>query len=925
MKANLQETEPTAIARWDKMALYERIRQHRAGAPKFVLHDGPPYANGQIHIGHALNKILKDIIVKSKTMAGFDAPYVPGWDCHGLPIELKVDKELGKKKREMSIAEFRRACARYAEKFVALQRADFRRLGVLGTWDQPYLTMTPDYQASIVRALGRFVEQGAVYKGKKPVHWCLRCRTALAEAEVEYEDHTSPSVYVEFPLRPDSSPELVQRAPVLANRAVSVLIWTTTPWTIPSNLAIAFHPSFDYGIYNVGGTAVIVATQLAPTVAEAVGRKFGDPLVSLKGRDLEGLRFQHPLYDRDSVGVLADYVTLEQGTGAVHTAPGHGADDYATGMRYGLEVYAPIGPSGRFNDDVGIVGGEKVFDANPKVETALAANGRLWHSDTVEHLYPHCWRCHHPVIFLATWQWFIAMDHDDLRGRALAAVKDVEWFPPWGQERIHKMLANRPDWCISRQRSWGVPIPALYCTGCGDAILTTALTERAATVFAEYGADAWYERDLTEFVPTDFRCPQCQGTEFKRERDILDVWFDSGSSHEGVRGAHPELEWPATAYLEGSDQYRGWFHSSLLVGLGTRNAAPYRQVITHGFVVDSSGHKMSKSIGNTIEPQTVIEQSGAEVLRLWVAMVDYQEEVRIGQKILARVIEAYRKIRNTLRILVANLYDFDPTVDALENFQLQEVDRYALARYGQVATRVLQAYDRYEFQSAVHALNHYLTVDLSAFYIDISKDRLYTLKPGSDARRSAQTTIHIIVNGLTRLLAPILPITADELWRNVPGTDSDSVHLADFPSKPESLVDTELLSRWTRLLSLRDVVNGELEKLRQGKVVGTSLEASVTLTADGELANLLDQYRDELSTLFITSEVKVTQGVASDDDGAVFRDPLGTAGVAVSRVEAGKCPRCWRWVCPVHENPNDETDVCDRCLDALSAASTPVI
>ena len=925
MKANLQETEPAAIARWDEMALYERIRQRRAGAPKFVLHDGPPYANGQIHIGHALNKILKDIIVKSKTMAGFDAPYVPGWDCHGLPIELKVDKELGKKKREMSIAEFRRACARYAEKFVALQRADFRRLGVLGTWDQPYLTMTPDYQASIVRALGRFVEQGAVYKGKKPVHWCLRCRTALAEAEVEYENHTSPSVYVEFPLHPESPQELVRQVPVLANRAVSVLIWTTTPWTIPSNLAIAFHPSFDYGVYNVGGTAVIVATELAPTVAEAVGRKFGDPLVSLKGRDLEGLRFQHPLYDRDSVGVLADYVTLEQGTGAVHTAPGHGADDYATGMRYGLEVYAPIGPSGRFNDDVGIVGGEKVFDANPKVEAALATNGRLWHSDTVEHLYPHCWRCHRPVIFLATWQWFIAMDNDDLRGRALAAVKEVEWFPPWGQERIRKMLANRPDWCISRQRSWGVPIPALYCTGCGDAILTTALTDRAATVFAEYGADAWYERDLTEFVPTDLRCPQCQGTEFKRERDILDVWFDSGSSHEGVRGAHPELEWPATAYLEGSDQYRGWFHSSLLVGLGTRNAAPYRQVITHGFVVDSSGHKMSKSIGNTIEPQTIIEQSGAEVLRLWVAMVDYREEVKIGQQILARVIEAYRKIRNTLRILVANLYDFDPTVDALENDQLQEVDRYALARYGQVATRVLQAYDRYEFQSAVHALNHYLTVDLSAFYIDISKDRLYTLRPGSNARRSAQTTMHTIVNGLTRLLAPILPITADELWRNVPGTDSDSVHLADFPSGPESLVDTELLSRWTRLLGLRDAVNGELEKLRQDKVVGTSLEASVTLTADGQLANLLDQYRDELSTLFITSEVKVTRGVASDDNGTIFHDPLGNAGVAVSRVEADKCPRCWRWVRPVHESPNDESDVCDRCLDALSVTSTPVI
>ena len=933
MRANLRTTEPAAIAHWNKMGLYARIREQRAGAKQFVLHDGPPYANGEIHIGHVLNKVLKDVIVKSKTMAGFDAPYVPGWDCHGLPIELKVDRALGKKKREMSVADFRRACRRYAEKFVELQSADFQRLGVLGDWDRPYLTMTPGYQAAIIRALGRFVDQGVVYKGKKPVHWCLHCRTALAEAEVEHEPHTSPSIYVEFLLSAQSASTLARRAPPLGDRPVSVLIWTTTPWTIPSNLAIAFHPNVDYGVYDVEGTAVIVAERLVEQVAGAVERPFGAKLFSLTGRDLEGLQFRHPLYDRDSVSVLADYVTLEQGTGAVHTAPGHGADDYNTGVRYGLEIYAPIGPSGRFDDDVEIVGGEKVFDANPKVEAALAEAGRLWHSGLLDHTYPHCWRCRHPVIFLATWQWFIAMDTGALRDRALAAITQVEWFPAWGEERIHNMLAHRPDWCISRQRSWGVPIPAVYCMGCREAILTTGLTDRTAAVFAEHGADAWYEQNIAEFIPPDLRCPKCDGAEFERERDILDVWFDSGSSHEAILGDHPELQWPYNVYLEGSDQYRGWFHSSLLVGLGTRDAAPYRQVITHGFVVDESGRKMSKSIGNTIEPHAIIKQSGTEILRLWVAMVDYREEMRIGREILDRVVEAYRKIRNTLRILVANLFDFDPATDALPHDRLSEVDRYALARYGEVATRVLRAYDRYEFQTVVHTLNNYLTVDLSAFYVDISKDRLYTFGPESDARRSAQTAMHAIVDGLTRLIAPILPITADALWGNLPGTETDSVHLADFPKQVETLVDPGLIDRWTRLLALRDAVNGELEKLRQDKVVGTSLEATVGLTADGELAQLLETYRDALPMLFITSAVTLATGPPARDGskGTLYTEPAGTAHIEVSRIDAAKCPRCWRFVLPapappsgdasmerVDAEPDDETEVCERCADALS-------
>ncbi|RPJ57476.1 MAG: isoleucine--tRNA ligase, partial [Acidobacteria bacterium] len=588
-------------------------------------------------------------------------------------------------------------------------------------------------------------------------HWCIHCRTALAEAEVEYEDHSSPSIFVEFPVGVEGAAELGRRVPELAGRRVSVLIWTTTPWTIPSNLAIAFHPQFTYAAYEVGETTVIVAEELAGRVAERVNRPFGDPLARFKGDLLEGIRFQHPLYRRDSVGVLADYVTLEQGTGAVHTAPGHGADDFNTGVQYGLEVYAPVGPGGHFLDEVEIFAGQRVFDANPRIEEALAARGRLWHRETFTHSYPHCWRCHNPVIFLATSQWFISMEAADLRARALDAVHRAQWVPAWGEERIHNMLANRPDWCISRQRSWGVPIPAVDCVKCGEAILTAPLAQQAADVFAKHGADAWYERPIEEFLPDGFACPSCGGREFDRERDILDVWFDSGSSHEAVLGQREGLRWPADLYLEGTDQYRGWFHSSLLVAVGTRGAAPYRGVVTHGFVVDEQGRKMSKSLGNTVEPQELIAKSGAEILRLWAAMVDFREEVRIGPEILARVVEAYRKLRNTLRILVANLYDFDPQADAVPVGELPELDRFALARYGETASRILQAYDRYDYPAIFQAVNSLVTVDLSAFYVDVSKDRLYTLAPKSVSRRAAQTAMYIMADGLARLIAPVLP------------------------------------------------------------------------------------------------------------------------------------------------------------------------
>ena len=922
MKANLQSAEPQALERWREMSLYSRIREARTGRPKFVLHDGPPYANGQIHIGTALNKVLKDLVVKSRTMLGFDAPYVLGYDCHGLPIELKVDRELGPRKRDMPVADFRRACRAYANRFIDVMSVEFQRLFVFGDWDRLYLTMEFKYQASIVRALGRFVEQGLVYKGKKPVHWCIHCRTALAEAEVEYESHSSPSIYVEFPLVPESAAALGERVPALAGRNVSVLIWTTTPWTIPSNLAIAFHPELDYGAYEVDRTTVIVAEALASRVSEAVGRPFGAPVATFKGEQLERIRFQHPLYARTSLGVLGDYVTLDQGTGAVHTAPGHGSDDFSTGVKYGLDIYAPVGPGGHFVETVELFGGQRVFDANPRIEEALKDRGRLWRRETFEHSYPHCWRCHNPVIFLATSQWFIAMDdarlkHPQesrtLREAALSAVDtQVEWIPEWGRDRIFNMLANRPDWCISRQRAWGVPIPAVDCTKCGEAILTAALVDRAAAVFDVYGADAWYERPTEEFIPEALKCPNCGNGSFERERDILDVWFDSGSSHEAVLPFRAELTWPADLYLEGSDQHRGWFQSSLLVGLGTRGRPPFRQVLTHGFVVDEDGRKMSKSLGNTIVPQEVIKESGAEIIRLWVAMVDYREEVRLGRQILARVIEAYRKIRNTCRYLLANLYDFDPGTELVPLDQMQEVDRYALARYAAVAEAALTAYEGYDFPTIFQRINQLVTVDLSAFYADVSKDRLYTFAAGARERRSAQSAMYTIADGLVRLLAPILPVTADELWRHLPGRREASVHVAEFPDAGavQGMQDTELVGRWERLIRLREMVNAALETRRQDKTIGTSLGARVILRASGDTFALLERYRGDLAMLFIVSDVELVPGGTDN-----------SLDVTIERAEGQKCARCWRVVPRVSASP-ESAGICERCVAALTASPT---
>ena len=948
MKANLPQNEPKRLAAWEESQLYAQIRAARKGAPIYLLHDGPPYANGPIHLGHAMNKCLKDFVVKSKTMAGFDSPYVPGWDCHGLPIEIKVDEQLGRKKLEIAPIEVLRACREYAAKYVDLQRAQFIRLGVFGQFDDPYSTMSKPYEARVLETFYEFLEAGFVYKGLKPVYWCIHDRTALAEAEVEYEMHTSPSIYVRYKLTSD--PGALDSA--LKGKQVSTIIWTTTPWTLPASLAVAFHPDFEYAALESGDDVFIVAESLANSVAEACGLENVREIARFPGRKLERATFQHPFLDRSILGVLADYVTADQGTGAVHTAPAHGADDFYTGVRYGLDPTCNVDGAGRLHNGLREYDGKKIFAANEPIIELLKARGALLARLDIEHSYPHCWRCHNPVIFRATEQWFIGMETPmenpdgsaaTFRARALDEIKKVRWDPSWGEERISNMIATRPDWCISRQRIWGVPIAVFLCETCKQPLRDPAIFRRVVELFEEEGADAWHTHSTEDILPPGTVCPTqgCGSDRFTKEMDILDVWFDSGTSQASVLGdkAGFGLTWPADLYLEGGDQHRGWFHTSLLLSVGTKNAAPYRRVATCGWTLDEQGRALSKSRGNFIDPGEVGDQLGADIIRLWVASVDFREDVVATMPLLKRLAEdIYRKLRNTFRFLLGNLGDFNPADDAVPFEQLLPLDQYMLVRTAELTAKVLRWYEEMEFHRVYHAINEFCTADLSAMYLDLLKDRMYTFAPNDPARRSAQTAVWRITEALVRLTAPYLSFTAEEVWQYLPTVKESrelsvhhalfprqhypgpptkngrepSVHLALFP-RPQDLAPpsaTELLPDWKQLLGVRDEVLKSLEEARKEKRIGKALEAKVRLEVPAGLAQLIEKYQSSLKELFNVSQVELTP--AAEQNGS------STLLVTTLPADGTKCERCWNYFVHVGESQKWPT-VCERCVAALEA------
>ncbi len=919
MKANLPQREPELLAKWEQERLYERIQEQGKDSkrPVFVLHDGPPYANGRIHIGHALNKILKDIIVKSKTMTGFHVPYVPGWDCHGLPIEHQVLKELGDKKKDLDAPAIRKLCRDYAEKYFKIQRDEFKRLGVLGDWEHPYLTMEPAYEATILREFGKFVAQGGVYKGLKPVLWCTVDRTALAEAEVEYEDHTSPSIYVKFPFVQEPARLAEQFGLELSGvKSVAIVIWTTTPWTLPANQAVCLHPDFDYAFVKVGDEAYVIAKPLVDSVAKACALSDYSVLGTKKGQDgFRRLGTRRPLSGGTSPVLLGDFVTLDQGTGCVHIAPGHGMEDYVLALEHNasapkseqLEVLAPLDDAGRFTDRVKDFAGQQVFKANPAIVDTLKSKGLLIGHGNLTHSYPHCWRCKQPVIFRATEQWFVSMETNELRRKTLRSIDEqVRWIPSWGRDRIFGMIENRPDWCLSRQRVWGVPIPGFTCRSCKTVLADPKVIEHVAKLVEKQGADVWFQKSAAELMPAGTACT-CGSNEFEKERDILDVWFESGVSFAAV--LKPRHWWPAGLYLEGSDQHRGWFHSALLAGMTTDGKPPYQAVLTHGFVVDGAGKKMSKSAGNVVAPQDVIKQSGAEILRLWVAAQDYREDLRISQEILNHLVEAYRKIRNTCRFLLSNLCDFDPAAHRVTYEKLPELDRWALLRLGELIPKVRSAYEAYEFHTIFHALNNFCSVDLSAVYLDILKDRLYTFRKDAHERRSSQTVLYEVLVALTKLMAPILSFTADELWRMLPeaarkNPDASSVHGVSFPDPNPKWADEKLAQRWEKLLEIRVTVQASLEAQRRDKVIGSALEAKVVLKADDAMLAFLKPYEAELPALFIVSQVVLERGAQQG------------CSAEIRRAEGDKCERCWNYR-PAVGTFKDHPTLCDRCIEAI--------
>jgi len=935
MKANLPQNEPRMLERWEQMGIYERIRQSRKGAPRYILHDGPPYTSGPIHMGTALNKCLKDFIVKSKTMAGFDAPYVPGWDCHGLPIEIKVDKELGGKKLHMAPTAVRAACRKYAQKYLDLQRTQFKRIGVFGRFDRPYATMTPQYESVVLSTFFSFYENGFVYKGLRAVYWCMHDETALAEAEVEYENHTSSTVWVKYRLLDD--PGAIDRA--LAGKKVSTIIWTTTPWTLPASMAVAFHPDEEYVALEVpasGNTGqqssasdsevFIVASKLASEVAAKCNLVDPKPLAHFPGRKLERLNFQHPFLERKVLGVLAEYVTMDTGTGVVHTAPSHGAEDFMTGVKYGLDATSNVDEKGILRNGLPEYEGKRVWDANQPIIDLVRSRGALLHTEKTEHSYPHCWRCHNPVIFRATEQWFISMEtplpggagnRDTLRTRTLAEIKKVKWDPSWGEERLSNMIETRPDWCISRQRVWGVPIAVFLCEGCGKPLNDQSVNKKVVELFRKSGADAWFTPESDAIVPENTKCPHCGSTKFEKETDIFDVWLESGASYLALIDDEPDYPWPSDLYLEGGDQYRGWFQSSLLCAMGTHQTPPYRGVVTPGWTLDEKGQAMSKSRGNDVDPVDISSRLGGEIVRLWVASVDFREDVVGSEALMQRVGENYREIRNKLfKNALGNLFDFDPQANAVAFDRLNPLDQYMLRQTWSLATDLRKWYEDFAFHRIYQQVNHFCIVDLSAFYFEVIKDRLYISAPNSPGRRSAQTAVWRIVEAMARLLAPILSFTCEEVWQHLPKLSGrpESVHMAHFPEArdlfgqpcvPEK--DAQLAQDWTTLLALREPVLKALEQERNSKGIGKSLEAQLVVTASDPVYSLLKRYADQLRYLFIVSEVTLVEGSGN-----------GTGGVhiEVKKADGAKCERCWNYSRHVGEDKVYPT-VCERCSAVL--------
>jgi isoleucyl-tRNA synthetase len=959
MKANLPQNEPTRLAAWQQADLYGQIRAARAGSPKYILHDGPPYANGAIHLGHALNKCIKDFVVKTKTMAGFDSPYVPGWDCHGLPIEIKVDEQLGRKKLDMPAISVRRACREYAQKYVDLQKSQFERLGIFGRWNAPYLTMSFEYEARILELFYEYFEKEFVYKGLKPVYWCIHDKTALAEAEVEYEQHTSPSVYVRYKLTSDAA----KVNSILDGKDVYAIIWTTTPWTLPASQAIAFNPQMEYVALATPGATYIIAQAL---ISEVIVRcnlmsatnpsepaSQADIVAVFTGEHLERATFHHPFLDREVLGVLAPYVTAEQGTGAVHTSPAHGVDDFYTGKRYDLPEIQYIDNAGKqrhtadkySNHTTQVYDDLTVFKSNPVIIELLKERGALLSASTIEHSYPHCWRCHNPVIVRATEQWFIGMETPmpatnpgapsmaatghgwdstessttTFRQRALDEIKKVTWDPSWGEERISNMIATRPDWCISRQRIWGVPIAVFLCDKCGTPLNDAAINKTIVELFKKESADAWYIHEASALLPKGTAC-SCGNTEFRKEMDILDVWFESGASWHAVLEAEPELSFPADLYTEGGDQHRGWFHSSLLNSVATRGIAPYKMVATSGWTLDEQGRPFSKSLGNGVDPVDIAKRLGGEVIRLWVASVDFREDVAASENLMQRVSDNYRKLRNTLRFLLGNLHDFTPATDEVAFAKQEPLDQYILARLAELDAKIRTAYEHFEFHRAYHALNEFVNTDLSALYLDVLKDRLYTFAPNHPARRSAQTALWRIAEALTRLIAPILSFTADETWALLPKVEGReaSVHLALFPDMKDIVpgrISEETEAEWMGILALRDRVLARLEGLREKKIIGKSLEAVVTIyVGDQEELASWEKHAKSLPELYNVSLLDIV--LNADKETEIVPD------LDVRRSEHPKCERCWRYVPDVGNEANYPT-VCLRCAEALAALNYP--